>query len=814
MKLHITPNGLSQQSDALRRPGTVSDCLNIEFNPVSGVSPRSGTKRLVPENYEGTEQVVSPNVPFETSDGRLWVIRSHGIQLTLTSLDDPTISPHIVADLSGYLSSTTKAEDLRLLMTWDSLLVLNTKKTVETQPDLDDMLRGHISQGLVYFPPFGSEVRVFVNVKVIARKAAGPEWGTAGHSENQLLSEFIADTGTISPGSSASDWVTDVGWVLFNGPHTRANYGGNVVGVQAVGSRVYHDGAVWKATSTHKFDDSLAPGTAGAQWELDYLTQGGQPATVPEWTTDGDALYYSDADAQEFEFEVIMTKGSGEYDYRVFSSSRSPKGDRYVAVGANSFEQLPPYLPNETWATRMVFEIAPGYYYRFVPSSNKWLETTAPNEDVSLDPSTMPHEITYDAESGTWESLEIVPEFGKFRRRVGSAEVGTNPDPEFVGRTISDMTLWRGRLCFSSDNTLSCSSTNSPFLWWADTGREILDSDPISVRPSTGTYSQILWLVPSPGNTLMLVGNSTQSIAHSGQDFLTPRSIQLQDISALRVIPHVRPQVVEDTLVYVSPSPEDDNYCVLREYSIQSLLSGAGGGIRIRPGADLNVETPRLIHRDKILSFNYDPVQRSYFVLMEDGVVAKLLLVRNNDGDTQFMSWTVDQYPMDVVSVVAGVLVSNTGKTLQSKGTPLGLDDAHVSTSPTVPEGYISVNPETNQHQDPDGSSERLFGKPFVSYLELPRVYMRNQDGSPRHDYSGIVENLEVDVSKGSFKAIQFGHGLPTRQNTCFEYPDGRALRVLSMYPMSRLQVRLEPVDHIGFQLVGMSYNVDVTREP
>lgn len=108
-----------------------------------------------------------------------------------------------------------------------------------------------------------------------------------------------------------------------------------------------------------------------------------------------------------------------------------------------------------------------------------WRESIAPGISVGADPATMPHVLvresvdefgvaTFTLRQGEWED-----------RKVGSDE--TNPQPTFVGKTITSVGLAQNRLFFTAGESVILGRTADFFNFYRETAQASLDTDPVDV---------------------------------------------------------------------------------------------------------------------------------------------------------------------------------------------------------------------------------------------------------------------------------------------------------------------------------------------
>jgi hypothetical protein len=124
----------------------------------------------------------------------------------------------------------------------------------------------------------------------------------------------------------------------------------------------------------------------------------------------------------------------------------------------------------------------------------QWYETIAPSTATTIDGSTMPVKVTptrnvngviqyFTIDTITWNT-----------RAAG--DTTTNPNPSFIGQTISDITFFRNRLMVASGYSLIASEANSYYNFFRTTVRSYPDSDIVDIDVTHNKDFTLRWLVP------------------------------------------------------------------------------------------------------------------------------------------------------------------------------------------------------------------------------------------------------------------------------------------------------------------------------
>jgi hypothetical protein len=167
------------------------------------------------------------------------------------------------------------------------------------------------------------------------------------------------------------------------------------------------------------------------------------------------------------------------------------------------------------------------YYLQFQgdPAALKkgvWKEILKPGLKDSFDPATMPHLLVrlpdgnFEFRQGDWASRDC-------------GDDTTNPQPSFLGTTISDTFLHADRLCFIAGNALSMSRTGAYLNFGRSTATQLLASDPIDFQVSGKNVSAIREAVPFGGEVLLFSDYTQYVLSSDGP--LSPSSITVSPLS-------------------------------------------------------------------------------------------------------------------------------------------------------------------------------------------------------------------------------------------------------------------------------------------
>ena len=164
------------------------------------------------------------------------------------------------------------------------------------------------------------------------------------------------------------------------------------------------------------------------------------------------------------------------------------------------------------------------YYVKFNTNygstgTGVWEECPKPGISVGFANTNMPHILVRESD-GTFTFKRAT-----WKNRV-CGDLTTNPDPSFVGRTITDVFFYRNRLGFLSDEAIVFSEAGEYFNFYRTTVTDLLDSDPIDVNASHTKVSLLKHAVPF-NKQLLLFSEQSQFVIEQN-DLLTPKTIGIK----------------------------------------------------------------------------------------------------------------------------------------------------------------------------------------------------------------------------------------------------------------------------------------------
>ena len=205
-----------------------------------------------------------------------------------------------------------------------------------------------------------------------------------------------------------------------------------------------------------------------------------------------------------------------------------------------------------------------------------WTETLGYNAGLSLNKATMPHVLvktapnTFEFRQGTWNA-----------RIIGDAD--SNPEPSFVGQTINNMFLFKGRLGLLSGENVVMSEVASLENFWRTTVIQLLASDPIDVASTTGRVST-LYHAASFSDELILFSDKQQFRLSSGNT-LSAETVGITNSTGYPCSVEVAPVTVGSSAFFLAPGATNS---IAREIFIDGERETVNG-------EDIAVQIPNYI---------------------------------------------------------------------------------------------------------------------------------------------------------------------------------------------------------------------------
>lgn len=193
-----------------------------------------------------------------------------------------------------------------------------------------------------------------------------------------------------------------------------------------------------------------------------------------------------------------------------------------------------------------------------------WEETYGWNAYEKPNNSTMPV-ILEDNRNGTW-TLKQTNWPG---RTVGDTD--SNPSPTFIGRTINNMFIHKGRMCILSDENFIASRVGDFENFYRRTCTQLLDDDPIDIASPEGGGGPLYHAMEFDNGLLLFSSLDQFKISGDGDGLLSPNTVIIRHANSYNCSSTVSPVYLGPNILFA-----DDygtrGYSSFREYQVERVF--------------------------------------------------------------------------------------------------------------------------------------------------------------------------------------------------------------------------------------------------
>ena len=179
--------------------------------------------------------------------------------------------------------------------------------------------------------------------------------------------------------------------------------------------------------------------------------------------------------------------------------------------------------------------------------TGNWEETLEPGLKYEFDELTMPHQLVRQAD-GTF----VYSSVNWNDRLVG--DDNTNPEPSFVGNTISHIFFYRNRMGFLSGQNVVLSKAGDLFNFWNTSAQTAVNDDPIDIS-AAGKRPAFLNYVEPTSVGLVLYATNEQFLLSTDSDILAPTSAKVNSLSAYECDANVESVSLGTSQAFISKTP-------------------------------------------------------------------------------------------------------------------------------------------------------------------------------------------------------------------------------------------------------------------
>jgi len=203
-----------------------------------------------------------------------------------------------------------------------------------------------------------------------------------------------------------------------------------------------------------------------------------------------------------------------------------------------------------------------GYFMKWDGTNLVWNECAEVGIEDTLDPSTMPLELTYNSGTGQFTCQEATWAV----RGAGNAD--SLPNPSFLGLEISDLFFYRNRLGVCAGETVTLSRSGPDFAdFFYQTASTELDTDPINLRAANVNVSTLNHAVPYNRQLMTFADRSQFTLGTAVGQILKGTTAALDVATNYTANAVAKPVTAAASLFF---SSEDSLFANIREYIVSS----------------------------------------------------------------------------------------------------------------------------------------------------------------------------------------------------------------------------------------------------
>ena len=193
------------------------------------------------------------------------------------------------------------------------------------------------------------------------------------------------------------------------------------------------------------------------------------------------------------------------------------------------------------------------YYVKFTAyngtgGAGYWGETVARDVSPGLDAATMPHIL-----SNTGATSFTFDEITYKGREAG--DNNTNPEPSFIGNTISSTFYYSNRFGVLSADNVILGVANDAFNFFSKSALTQIASDPIDLNVSSVRPVTLSDVLPSPQGLLLFSERQQFQVYATDASILTPTSAVIRTLSNYEMATDIAPVDVGTTSAFISRVP-------------------------------------------------------------------------------------------------------------------------------------------------------------------------------------------------------------------------------------------------------------------
>ena len=487
-------NGVSQQPANLRFPTQAEIQENAYSSVVDGLGKRPPTEHLAKLiTGDAGDAFVHAIDRGDGSDSYIVVIRDNNIKVFNQAGVESTVnvpSGTAYLDLTAPQVAAGVTSAFKAVSIADFTFIVNVHQTVTLQSGAGTTSPAQANESLIWIKQGSYSTKYSTLGTLAASFTSGPA-GTSGglHTGTYDSETFtnVAHADTVLIAAALKDQIS-----LVNPVSPPA---GNVFTItRGSGNYVIH------MTRTNVFDQSVSDGLGGNG--LQIIKGSVQTFADLPYVAKGGMIVEIAGQAQE---------GVDNYWVKFFSKNGS------TGIGQGEWVET----------------IGPGLQFKYTYTTMPWVLIKLPSGQFVFKPA---DGVGYNPGSGVIPGTDV-----KWSERIAGDDL-TNPQPSFVGRTINDIFLFRGRLGILADESVILSESANYFNFWRTSAANLLDTDPIDVASSYPDVTILRHAVPF-AERLLLFSDKVQFVLDAPTT-LTSSSVRMASIANYEILQACKPALI------------------------------------------------------------------------------------------------------------------------------------------------------------------------------------------------------------------------------------------------------------------------------
>jgi hypothetical protein len=663
--------GVSEQPDSLKLPGQLRTCTNYYPDPTFGLAKRPGLQGIRNLTGSAAEGVWFPILRDSEEKYICQISRSGGIKIwDADSGVEQTVNAIAVADQA--YPTHTNDDDLAVLQINDYTFVLNRRIVVEASGSNSAAI---IPYGFVTVGAIGYNTTYSVVINGTAYNFNTTDNPSVRLSVNDVLGGLA---GAIN--GSGIYTCSVVGRYLYVARVNGADFTLEARGGASGAALEAYKGTVPAVSvlptsfiNGVKIRVLANPDGEGDDYWLRFETQNGGSSGAGSWIE-------TIAPVTSLGFNTgtmphaIIREANGTFTFRRLSQANANSTTQTAAVTGVVTAAT---VTTNTKGRYVVGQTIPTYA---VTGSglNLRLRVLSTNQDgrvLTVEPSRGGRGYangnvvtTLEGDTFTISSVQTVTQAVDGialqyweNREVGDIE--SNPNPTFVGKSITGLAFFKNRLIMLSGENVICSEAGKYFNFFASTVITFIQSDPIDLSCGSLKPIQLRHSLQTPRG-LVLFADNAQYILETTTDAFSAATAEINLLSSYSQSPRIAPTDIGATLVFIEQADKST--------SVYEMLIGSGDSSKPQV-AELSRTVPSYVPADiKALKASSSA---STFGLHSRREPNALYLFRfyNAGNERQFASWfkwelpgpiEMFEFDHDILYVVVRMNGSNSQRVL------------------------------------------------------------------------------------------------------------------------------------------------------